>query len=1158
MAPSRPSPQPIRKLLVANRSEIAIRVFRGATELGIQTVAVYAHEDRFALHRFKADEAYEIGVGMEPIAAYLSVEEIIRVAQLSGADAIHPGYGFLSESPELAAAADAAGITFVGPRAQTLIDLGDKVASRKLAEAANVPTVPATDALPDGDAAADAAGEKIGLPVMVKASWGGGGRGMRRVYDADKLAEEVAIAKREAAAAFGKDDVYLEKLIEHARHVEVQVIGDTHGNVTHLFERDCSVQRRNQKVVEMAPATWLDEDTRQGMCQAAVRLAETAGYQNAGTVEFLYDVRDGAFYFIEVNPRIQVEHTVTEEVTSVDIVKTQLLIAGGATLAEAGVPEAEEDRRPRGVAIQCRVTTEDPENAFVPDYGKIVAYRSPAGFGVRLDGGTAFAGAVVTPHYDSLLAKVTVHAPDRDQGIARMSRALAEFRIRGIKTNLPFLQRVVRHDDFRTGVLTTRFIDDTPELFHFPPRRDRASKLLKFLGETVVNGNPEMEGRPAVARAPLQRLPLVDADTKHRETAKTVFDRDGAAGLVKWIGAQDRLLVTDTTFRDAHQSLLATRMRTADLVAPMAAYENGLRGLFSLEVWGGATFDVAYRFLKEDPWQRLEQMRAAAPSHLFQMLLRGSNAVGYTNYPDNVVKDFVVKAFDNGRGVDVFRVFDSLNWVDNMRVAIDAVIDAGAICEATICYSGDLLSPDEDKYTLAYYVDMARQFEAAGAHTLAIKDMAGVARPAAAAKLVETLKGEVGLPIHFHTHDTSGGQVATVLAASAAGVDIIDAAMDPLSGLTSQPNLGTIAEALRGLERDPELPRDTLDKIAHYWDGARRHYAAFEADMRAGSSDVFEHAMPGGQYTNLRQQARSLGIEHRWPEVVKRYADVNRLFGNIVKVTPSSKVVGDMALFMVSHNLSPKDVTNPDKEVAFPDSVVSFFRGDLGQPTGGFPQALQTKVLRGEAPLSERPGASLPPVDFAAVRAELAETFGRKPESVSDQDIAAYVLYPKVFLDFASHRRDFGDTSLLPTPVFFYGPEVGEELSVEIDAGKRLIIRLLAVSDPDAKGRRTVFFELNGQPRNVVIQDKNAAADITARPVATGAPGEVAAPMPGAIVTVNVTVGDEVKKGDVLLSLEAMKMETSVYADRDGRVSEVFVKSGDQVDAKDLLLKFED
>ena len=598
-------------------------------------------------------------------------------------------------------------------------------------------------------------------------------------------------------------------------------------------------------------------------------------------------------------------------------------------------------------------------------------------------------------------------------------------------------------------------------------------------------------------------------------------------------------------------------MRTADLVAPMTAYENGLRGLFSLEVWGGATFDVAYRFLKEDPWKRLAQMRQAAPSHLFQMLLRGSNAVGYTNYPDNVVKDFVTRAYDGGQGVDVFRVFDSLNWVENMRVAIDAVIDAGAICEATICYSGDVLSPSEDKYTLGYYVDMAKQFEAAGAHTLAIKDMAGVARPAAVAKLVQTLKGEVGLPIHFHTHDTSGGQVAAVLAASDAGVDIIDAAMDPLSGLTSQPNLGTIVESLRGLDRDTQLPRDTLDKISHYWEGARRHYAAFEADMRAGSSDVFEHAMPGGQYTNLRQQARSLGIEHRWPDVVKRYAEVNQLFGNIVKVTPSSKVVGDMALFMVSHNLTPEDVIDPEKEVAFPDSVVSFFRGDLGQPVGGFPEKLQAKVLRGEAPLSERPGASLPPVDFGKIRKELAETFGRAAEDVSDKDIAAYVLYPKVFLDFASHRRDFGDTSLLSTPVFFYGPEVGEELSVEIDAGKRLIIRLLAVSDPDAKGRRTVFFELNGQPRNVVVQDVHAAADSTARPVATGAPGEVAAPMPGAIVTVNFKVGDEVQKGDVLLSLEAMKMETSVYADQDGKVEEVFIKAGDQVDAKDLLLKFE-
>jgi pyruvate carboxylase len=1147
----------IQSILVANRSEIAIRVFRAANELGLRTVGIYAHEDRFALHRFKADEAYEVGRGLEPVAAYLNVDEIIRVATTAGVDAVHPGYGFLSESPELARAVRAAGMIFIGPSETVLNSLGDKVSSRKLATNAGVPVVPATDALPDNSAAVLAAADEVGLPVMVKASWGGGGRGMRRVYDRDRILDEVAAARREALAAFGKGDVYLEKLVEQARHVEVQILGDSHGQIVHLFERDCSVQRRNQKVVEIAPATWMEEETRQAMCQAAVRLAQHVHYENAGTVEFLFDVESENFYFIEVNPRVQVEHTVTEEVTRVDIVKAQIHIAAGKRLEDAGVPLAEEARRPRGVAIQARITTEDPSNGFVPDYGRIIAYRSPAGYGIRLDGGTAYSGAIVTPFYDSLLVKATATANSREEAISRLHRALREFRIRGIKTNLPFLQRVIEHPKFADGSLTTRFIDDTPDLFEFPPLRDRGSRLLNFLGEVLVNGNPEVAGRPQVQRAPLASLPSLPPDGVEIST-RDRLRQYGPKALANWVLEQKQLLLTDTTFRDAHQSLLATRMRTVDLVAPMPAYETGLKQLFSLEVWGGATFDVAYRFLKEDPWERLQRMRRAAPSHLLQMLLRASNAVGYTNYPDNVVREFVRLAYAGGEGVDVFRVFDSLNWVENMRVAMDAVLEEGGICEAALCYSGDLLSPQEDVYTLQYYVDMAKQLEAAGAHILAIKDMAGVCKPAAAVRLITALKQEVGLPIHLHTHDTSGGAVATIIAAAGAGVDIADGAMDALSGMTSQPNLGTIIEMLRGLERDPNIPRKTLDEVVRYWESARKHYAAFETELKGGISSVYQHAMPGGQYTNLRVQARGLGIEHRWPEVVQRYADVNRLFGNIVKVTPSSKVVGDMALFMVSHGLSVEEILDSEREVAFPDSVVRFFRGELGQPVGGFPEALQNKVLRGEKAITVRPGSQLPPADFNAERLSIATSLGIHADNVTDEDVCASLLYPKVFAAFANHRAQYGDTSVLPTPTFFYGAEPGEEIAVQIDEGKRLILRYLGQSPTtDSKGRSSVFFELNGTQRVIVVRDKSAVGGAASRPVATGAPGELAAPMPGTVVNVAVKVGQQVTKGEVLLTLEAMKMESTLYSEHAGTVQSVHVVSGDAVDAKDLLLSLE-
>ncbi len=926
---------------------------RGAAELGIGTVAVYAEEDRFALHRFKADESYKLGAPGRPLAAYLDIETVLRIAREAGVDAIHPGYGFLSENPDFADACAQAGIIFIGPPSSVMRALGNKVSARTLAENAGVPVMPATGPLPDDLAAVAKLAAQVGYPLMLKASWGGGGRGMRVIREAAELEESVAAARREAKAAFGNDEVYLEKLVERARHVEVQILGDAHGNLVHLFERDCTVQRRNQKVVERAPAPYLSTEQRDVLCGHALRLMKAAQYRIAGTVEFLMDSDTGAFYFIEVNPRIQVEHTVTEEITGIDIVKAQIRLAQGARIGEtnSGVP-AQDDIRLDGNALQCRITTEDPENNFIPDYGRIRNYRSASGFGVRLDGGTAYSGALITPYYDSLLTKVTAWAPTPEESVTRMHRALREFRIRGVATNLLFLEQLITHAKFLHADYTTRFIDETPELFEFPRRRDRATRLLRFIGDVIVNGNAEVSGRvEPKARAPVP-LPARSGEVPVGTVQK--LEELGAEGFSKWLLAKSEVMITDTSMRDAHQSLLATRMRTDDIVKIAPAYAERLPQLLSLECWGGATFDVAMRFLKEDPWHRLEIIKARAPNILLQMLLRSSNAVGYTNYPDNVVQAFVAQAAQSG--VDLFRVFDSLNWVENMRVALDAVLESGKLCEATICYSGDLLSPAPNKYDLAYYVGMARELEKAGAHILGIKDMAGVCRPAAIEKLVTTLKQEVGLPIHFHTHDTSGIGAASVLAAVRAGVDAVDLAMASVSGLTSQPNLGSVVDALRGDARDPGLDREAIREISRYWELVREYYEGFESDIRSGTADVYRHAMPGGQYTNLREQARALGVAHRWPEVSERYADVNKLFGDIIKVTPTSKVVGDMAIAMVTGDLNPEDIVDPDKEIAFPESVVSLFRGDLGQPVGGFPEALQKKVLKGEKPLSRTPG----------------------------------------------------------------------------------------------------------------------------------------------------------------------------------------------------------
>jgi pyruvate carboxylase len=1165
------SHSPIRSILIANRSEIAIRVMRAAAEMRMRTVAIYSQQDRQALHRFKADESYLVGEGKKPLAAYLDGDDILRIARAAGVDAIHPGYGFLSENPDFADSVIQAGIRWIGPSPDVMRTLGNKVAARHAAVAAGVAVMPATPPLPLDDAACAALAAGIGYPVMLKASWGGGGRGMRVIEGPAELPAALAASRREALAAFGNDEVYFEKLIRRARHVEVQILGDLHGRVVHLHERDCTVQRRNQKVVERSPAPYLDPAGRAALCDSALQLMRSVGYTHAGTVEFLMDADDGRCYFIEVNPRIQVEHTVTEMITGVDIVKAQIRITEGGHI---GVTQDTGDgRHPTGVpeqaaiplnghALQCRVTTEDPENGFLPDYGRLAAYRSAAGFGIRLDAGTAYGGAVITPYYDSLLVKVTAWAPNARETIQRMDRALREFRIRGVATNLQFLENLINHPTFHSdtaGQLTTRFIENTPELLAFAARRDRASKLLRFLAEVAVNGNPEVRGRTLPA-LPLPKpvLPRVAHETPVPEGTRQRLQALGPAGFARWMLDSKPVLITDTTMRDAHQSLLATRMRTADMLPIAPFYARELPQLFSLECWGGATFDVALRFLKEDPWQRLDLLRKSVPNTLFQMLLRGSNAVGYTNYADNVVRHFVQQAAAGG--IDLFRVFDSLNWVRNMRVAIDAVLESGKLCEGAICYTADLYDASRPKYGLAYYIGIARELQQAGVHVLGLKDMAGVCRPRAVAALVRALKDETGLPVHFHTHDTSGAAAASVLAAVEAGCDAVDGALDALSGLTSQPNLSAIAAALAGTDRDPGLNPAALHAASMYWEGVRRFYAPFESEIRSGTADVYRHEMPGGQYTNLREQARSMGLAHRWTEVSQTYADVNRLFGDIVKVTPTSKVVGDMALMMVAGDLQVPDVLDPAREVAFPESVVSLFKGELGFPPDGFPDDISRKVLKladdAAPPAPYRPGDRLPAVDLAAARRQ-AEA--ECEQALDERQLSSWLMYPKVMREFCAHARAHGDTSVLPTPVYFYGPQLAQEMAIEIDPGKTLLIALQSIT-PDDESALKVQFELNGQTRMMRVQKAagpaaGAAGAPKGRKVADSSnPLHVAAPMPGGIVSVAVKPGQKVSAGSTLLALEAMKMETHVAADRDAVVLELLVAPGDRVQAKDLLI----
>lgn len=1145
----------IRSILVANRSEIAIRIFRAAYELGIRTVGIFSFEDRLALHRLKADESYLVGKGKKPIEAYLDIDDIIRIAKEANVDAIHPGYGFLSENPDFADACEKAGIAFIGPKGDVMRNLGNKIAARHMAEVANVPVVPATGALPEDIDQVKKMANAIGYPFMLKASWGGGGRGMRIVENESELEPAINVARREAKAAFGNDEVFLEKLVRRARHVEVQVLADTHGNTVHLFERDCTVQRRNQKVVERAPAPYFNAEQREALCQAALRLVKAANYTHAGTVEFLYDVDEAKFYFIEVNPRIQVEHTVTEEVTGIDIVKAQIRITEGYQIGDekSYVPK-QENIQLHGHALQCRVTTENPENHFTPDYGQISVYRSASGNGIRLDAGTAYTGAVISPYYDSLLVKVTAKGRSVEEATSTMARALREFRIRGLASNLLFLQNVILHPSFNKGDYTTRFIDSTPELFKFNKPQDRASKLLAFFGEVAVNGNPEMKGR-TLPKLPLglPTLPPVKLDYNIPKGSRDRLQMLGINGFIDWIKSNPKALITDTSMRDAHQSLFATRMRSYDMLAIAPYYARMLPELFSIECWGGATFDTAMRFLKEDPWERLVQLRKAIPNTLLQMLLRSSNAVGYTNYADNVVTFFVKQAAENG--IDLFRVFDSLNWVDNMRVAIDAVLDSGKLCEGTICYTGDIFDPNRAKYNLNYYVKLAKQLEQAGVHMLGIKDMSGVCRPEAAKTLVKTLKEEVAMPIHFHTHDTSGIAASSVFSALEAGCDIVDAAMDALSGMTSQPNLGSIVAALEHTQRDTGLNRESLLEISNYWEGVRALYKPFDVNI-AGTSDVYNHEMPGGQYTNLREQARAMGLAERWPEVAKAYRDVNTLFGDIVKVTPTSKVVGDLAIYMVVNNLTSADVANSEHEIDFPASVVSMMRGELGFPPDGFPAAIQNRILKGEKPINGRIGAFLPAVDLEKVRLELANLLDKPVIEIDDKQLAAYLMYPKVYLDYQAYIRCYGDVSKIPTNHFFYGLQNQEEVDIEIEKGKVIVIRRIGKAESDESDKVKVLFEMNGQPRTVSVPLAGRQQQANTRLKAEiGNISHVAAPMPGMIALLMVKSGQKVLKGEALLSIEAMKMETTITAECDGVVKNVYIKPGSVIETNDLLIE---
>ena len=1132
----------IQKVLVANRGEIAIRIFRACHDLGIHTVAIYSNEDTYSLFRTKADEAYLVGEKKSPLGAYLDIPGIIGLAKRRGVTAIHPGYGFLSENADFARACEENGILFIGPSAKVLGQMGDKLSAKEIALACGVPIIPGcTEPLRDAEDAVEKA-VSFGFPVILKAAAGGGGRGMRRCDSPEEVRTAYELVHSEAEKAFGCGDIFMEKYLVEPKHIEVQILADQHGNVYHLGERDCSLQRRYQKVVEFAPAWSVPQETVEALRRDAVKIARSVGYVSAGTVEFLVD-KNGGYYFIEMNPRIQVEHTVTEMVTGVDIVRSQILIAAGYPLShpEIGL-NRQEDVHVDGYAIQCRVTTEDPANNFAPDNGKITAYSSSGGFGVRLDGGNADVGTVISPYYDSLLVKVTSWDHNFPAACRKAARAINEVRVRGVKTNIPFVTNILAHPDFVAGRCHTKFIDETPELFDIVDSRDRATRVLRYIAEIQV-ANPNAERRQYdTPRFPQPQAPLGPG-------LKQLLDEKGPKAVSQWVLEQKKLLLTDTTMRDAHQSLLATRMRTRDMVKGADGVADILRDCFSLEMWGGATFDVAYRFLHESPWERLRLLQEKIPNIPFQMLLRGSNLVGYANYPDNLVRSFIKEAAE--RGIDVFRVFDSLNWIPSMEVAMDEVLNQNKLLEATMCYTGDILDPSKDKYTLKYYVDLAKELEHRGAHMLAIKDMSGLLKPYAAKKLVSTLKQEIGIPIHLHTHDTTGNQVAALLMAAEAGVDVVDAACAPLAGLTSQPSLDALVAALQGTERDTGLDLRRVQELSNYWADVRLRYESFDHGLKTSTTDIYRYEIPGGQYTNLRPQVESLGLGNRFEEVKEMYKTVNDMLGDPVKVTPSSKVVGDLAIFMVQNDLTPENIVERGKALAFPDSVVSYFKGMMGQPAWGFPEDLQKVVLKGEEPITCRPGKLLPPVDFDRLEQEVRK-FRNDPER---KDLISYAMYPKVYEDFCRHRKEYGYITRMGSHVFFNGMALGETNKINIEDGKTLVIKYLGLGDHNDDGTINVQFELNGMRREVAVRDPNASEKTRQVVQADESdPRQVGASIPGMVSKLHVQPGDTVEENQVLMTIEAMKMETAVTARTAGKVREIRVKEGQAVKAKELLM----
>lgn len=1142
----------INKLLVANRGEIAIRVLRAASELRIRTVAVYTYEDRYSLHRYKSDEAYQIGKDDDPLKPYLDIEEIIKLAKHKGVDAIHPGYGFLSENVKLARRCKEEGIIFVGPEPEVMNALGDKVRAKDIAVKANVPIIEDSKIdLVDTDTALKEA-ERIGYPIMVKAAAGGGGRGMRVVQNKDQLKTAFSDSKSEAGNAFGDDTIFLEKYIDHPKHIEVQIMGDNYGNIVHLFERDCSVQRRFQKVVEVAPSANLSQETKDKLYEYALAITRQVNYNNVGTVEFLVDKEEN-IYFIEVNPRIQVEHTITEEITGVDIVRSQILIAKGHALDDPRIfIQSQDDVTCNGFAIQCRITTEDPENGFKPDYGTIIAYRNAGGFGIRIDEGSSYAGVNISPFFDSMLVKVSSHGRTLRGAAQRLNRALREFRIRGVKTNIGFLENVISHPTFYNGECTVKFIDENPDLFVITQKFDRGTKTLRFLADVSVNGHPDVKFKEENKTFRHPTIPDYDKYGTYPKGTKNILTDLGPEKFAEWLKKEKAIHYTDTTFRDAHQSLLATRMRGIDMMKVAEGYAKNNPEIFSMEVWGGATFDVCMRFLHENPWERLAKFRRAMPNVLLQMLLRGSNAVGYKAYPDNLIEKFIEKAADTG--IDIFRIFDSLNWLEAMKVSIKTVREkTNSIAEASICYTGDILDPEQKKYTLDYYVDFAKQLEGEGAHIIAIKDMAGLLKPYAAKELISALKSEINLPIHLHTHDTSSVQSATYLQAIEAGVDVVDVALGSMSGLTSQPNFNSVASYMKGHEREQKLNIKSLNDYSTYWEYVREYYYPFESGLKAGTAEIYDNEIPGGQYSNLRPQAEALGLGNKFETVKKNYALVNHMFGDLVKVTPSSKVVGDMALYMTSNNLTPDDIFEKGHTLSFPDSVVDLFRGELGQPVGGFPEKLSKIILKGEKPFTDKPNKHLEPIDF---KKEM-EAFKKKFDGHEDEaDLLAYLLYPKVYEDFYKHQQKFGEVGYIPTLAFFYGMKNGEEILVEISEGKTIIIKLLYISEPNEEGLRTVSFELNGQTRRIKIKDNSAKVDkVTNQKISSD--NEIGAPLQGKLASIKVKAGDEVTENTALFVIEAMKMESSITAPRAGVVKEVHLKSGDMVQQDDLVVSLE-